>query len=338
VGLWKKDNVATAGSVLAAFIRISEHCRTASHSVRLLRLSSPQISKGQTAMRMVTLCAIYLSICCSAYSQSPKPLTHIEACGERFSKPVVRIDNPDGRGSGFIVSSDGFILTAAHVVIDPNTGRYYRTIMVTAPHAWTEFATPVMNVTEAATYDFALIKIDKNDLPTLELGSEEGVEVGSDLTLIGFPFSALDDKGEYINAKFCLAGLVAAYTSFGVGKSQVDAVYFQGPSVKGISGSPIISNKTGKVIGVVSTKLTGIGLGLQNVRQDRQREIDKEKAGGVEIRTTMGGIDPAKSVSQIINVLDDQLANGLGMGTGASDAAYALKKAKRDYDKNHPKK
>jgi hypothetical protein len=37
----------------------------------------------------------------------------------------------------------------------------------------------------------------------------------------------------------------------------------------------------------------------------------------------------------IIDTLDTQLANGLGSGTEAADAANALQQAKRDYERQH---
>lgn len=262
----------------------------------------------------------------------PQPLTHVEACS-RFSKSVVRIDTADGRGTGFIVSPDGFILTAAHVVVDKNTGQYYRAISVTLPHSWTELATPVLNITEATTHDFALLKINKTSLVALDLGDENTLDPGGELSIIGFPFSALDENGEQINVRFCLAGTVAATTSFGVGKAQINVIYFQGVSVKGISGSPIISRKTGQVVGVVNTKLTGIGPGLDRVRRNASA------GGDVQIIGTHGNvIQVGGSIADIISVLDAQLANGLGSGTGAADAAYALKKAKRDYQHQHSAK
>jgi hypothetical protein len=140
----------------------------------------------------------------------------------------------------------------------------------------------------------------------------------------------MDDKGEYINVKFCLTGNVAANTTIGIGKSQVNVVYFQGVSIKGISGSPIFSDKTGEVVGVVSQRLTGIGKELQHLGDD----IAHGKGTGISI----SGYEPGREALKIINVLDLQLANGLGMGTGASDASYALKKAKREYDRQHSKK
>ena len=218
-------------------------------------------------MRFCNLFVLVLA-CPALYGQNiPQPLTHVETCNE-LAKSAVRIDTAEGRGTGFIVSSDGFILTAAHVVIDINAGQYYRTISVTSPHSWTALATPVLNITEAAVHDFALLKIDRTGLPFLHLGDESTLNSGEDLSIVGFPFSALDESGEYINAKFCLRGTVAATTTFGSGKSQINVIYFQGVSVKGISGSPIISDKTGQVVGVVNTKLTGIGPELQKLRDD----------------------------------------------------------------------
>jgi S1-C subfamily serine protease len=273
-------------------------------------------------MRLCSLLVLFFA-CPAVFGQNiRKPLTHIDVC-KQFSQSVVRIDVANGRGTGFVVSPDGWILTAAHVVVDRNTGQYYRAISVTMPHKWEELGTPVLAITEAVAHDFALLKIDRTGLPFVELGDESAVEIGSDISIVGFPFSALDEKGEYLNVRFCLTGTAAANTSFSIGKSQVNVIYFQGVSVKGISGSPIISDKTGQVVGVVSTKLTGIGRELQQLTDD----IAQGKGRNIIIN----GYEPGTETLKIINVLDLQLANGLGMGVGAADAAYALKKAQRDY-------
>lgn len=108
------------------------------------------------------------------------------------------------------------------------------------------------------------------------------------------------------------------------------SIYFQGVSIKGISGAPIISLVTGKVIGIVSTRLTGIGTDLQKLSDDI---VAGRVGGGVSM-----GAFTAYDLKRVIDVLDLQLANGLGSGTGASDAAHALKQAKSDYEHSHPKK
>ena len=99
---------------------------------------------------------------------------------------------------------------------------------------------------------------------------------------------------------------------------KVEVIYFQGPSVKGISGSPIISRDTGKVIGIVTLKLTGITPALADLRE-------RGKHTGI----AFSGIgDPGLAFVQVIDVLDQQLANGLGAATGIDDPAHALNMAK----------
>ena len=67
-------------------------------------------------------------------------------------------------------------------------------------------------------------------------------------------------------------------------------------------------------------------------------ELHEQIAAGMGRNVKISGFEPGTETDKIINVLDNQLANGLGTGTGAADAAYALKKAKREYKHTHPKK
>ena len=147
------------------------------------------------------------------------------------------------------------------------------------------------------------------------------------------PLSAMFPENVPLNRipQFCLTGTIAAQTSFPLGKGiHLDTIYFQGVSIKGISGAPIISLDTGKVIGIVDTRMTGIGRALA--------DLHDEFVAGFAKNFSFSGYVPGVEEDKIINVLDSQLANGLGTGTGAADAAYALEKAKRDYKRHHPAK
>jgi len=56
---------------------------------------------------------------------TPIPLTQRQAC-ERFTDAVIRIEaGGRSRGTGFLVSSDGFILTAGHVITDEKSGQFF---------------------------------------------------------------------------------------------------------------------------------------------------------------------------------------------------------------------
>ncbi len=276
-------------------------------------------------MRLRVLAVLF--VCPAVYCQNhPQPLTQIEAC-RNFRTSIVQVDTDTMHGTGFIVAPDGWIITALHVVADQKTLTKRENISVsiighTHPIP-AEIVSPLDN--RARLRDFAVLKISKTSLPALDLGSEVNVEDGSPIAIIGLPLSAsfAVPPGSVV-PRFCLFGTVAAQYALPLGNLEfLHTIYFQGVSVKGISGAPIISLVTGKVIGIVSTKLTGIGPDLQALRDD----ISAGKGSGV----SLSGIDPNLTIGKILDMLDLQLANGLGSGTGASDAAYALKKAQKSY-------
>jgi len=162
----------------------------------------------------------------------------------------------------------------------------------------------------------------------VELGSEDDVPLGSAITIIGYPFSATGRFGEPIADKFCLSGTIASRTSNKDGNGTVELVYFQGPSIKEISGSPMIALDTGKVIGIANVKLTGLNKSLQQMRVDI--------AHGLGGNVSISGLEPGPAIDKILELLDSQLVNGLGSGTGAADAYYAVKKAQRNYQHTLP--
>lgn len=279
---------------------------------------------------------VLLILCPTIYCQNlPQPLTQVEAC-RNFKSSVVQVDTSTMHGTGFIVDPSGWIVTALHVVADPKTLVRRENISVSIfghpNHIPAEIISPLDNV--ARLRDFAILKIDKTMLPALGLGNEVDAEEGSPIAIIGLPLSATLGVSGNRMTPFCLAGTIAAKTSLTLGNLQfLKIIYFQGVSVKGISGAPIILLQTGKVIGIVSTKLTGIGPALDDVRKNTSA------GGDVQILGTQGNqFGIGYSVTAIINVLDDQLANGLGSGTGASDAAVALNTTKQTYDRQHSKK
>ncbi|HEY4931001.1 MAG TPA: serine protease [Terriglobales bacterium] len=284
---------------------------------------------------------ILIITCHGLYSQNiPQPLTQVEAC-RNFRASVVQIDTDTMHGTGFIVSPDGWIVTALHVVADQQTLVKYGNLSVSI-HGHkrgipAEVASQLDNHTRLR--DFAVLKIDGTDLPHLNLGSEVNLEDGSQIAIIGLPLSALFAVPVGSIPSFCLTGTVASQTAVPLGNLEfLHTIYFQGVSIKGISGAPIISLQSGKVVGVVSTRMTGIDSALQQIRTDFEADVIKMRAAGVEIHSRMNGIEPGPAVDRIVKVLDEQLANGLGTGTGASDIAVTLDQAKRDYERQHTTK
>jgi serine protease Do len=84
-----------------------------------------------------------------------------------------------GVGSGFIVSSDGYVLTNAHVVADASEV----TVTLTDRR---EFPAKVVGIDKAS--DVALIKIAATGLPTVRLGDPSKLRPGQWAIAIGSPF------------------------------------------------------------------------------------------------------------------------------------------------------
>ena len=83
-------------------------------------------------------------------------------------------------GSGIIVTADGYILTASHVVEGADE------IKVGISTNKTEYSAKIIG-TDPAT-DIAVLKIDAQDLPALTLGDSSQLEVGDAVLAIGNPF------------------------------------------------------------------------------------------------------------------------------------------------------
>ncbi|MCY7388322.1 MAG: S1C family serine protease, partial [Burkholderiales bacterium] len=84
-----------------------------------------------------------------------------------------------GKGSGFIISADGYVITNAHVVQRADEV----TVSLTDKR---EFKAKVIGTDERT--DVAVLKIDTTGLPKLNIGDSDKVRVGEWVLAIGSPF------------------------------------------------------------------------------------------------------------------------------------------------------
>jgi serine protease Do len=138
-----------------------------------------------------------------------------------------------GVGSGFIVSSDGLILTNAHVV----KGATLVTVKLTDRR---EFTAKVLG-SDPKT-DVAVIRIDAKNLPTVALGTAGSPSVGSWVLAIGSPFGFENSV---------TAGVVSATGRSLPGDSAVPFIQTDAAVNPGNSGGPLF-NIDGQVVGINS--------------------------------------------------------------------------------------
>jgi serine protease Do len=82
-----------------------------------------------------------------------------------------------GGGSGFVVSSEGLILTNKHVIADPRA----EYTIITADGT----SHPAVIITRDPIYDVAIMKIKAAGLPTVSLGDATKLELGQSVVAIG---------------------------------------------------------------------------------------------------------------------------------------------------------
>ncbi len=140
-------------------------------------------------------------------------------------------------GTGFIVTTDGYIVTNAHVVAGAST------VKVTLYNG-DSYDAKVIGSEE--DYDVAVIKIEGTDLPAVVLGKSADVNVGDSVLAIGNPLGELTFSMSQGIVSSCDRAINVDGTPFNM--IQVDASINPGNS-----GGPLM-NLYGEVVGIVSAK------------------------------------------------------------------------------------
>lgn len=151
-----------------------------------------------------------------------------------------------GTGSGFIISSDGLILTNAHVV----NGADEITVRLTDDR---EFRGKVLGLDTQT--DIAVVKINAKDLPYVRLGNSDNVKVGEWVAAIGSPFGLTNSV---------TAGIVSAKSRNLPDENLVPFIQTDVAINPGNSGGPLL-NQRGEVIGIVTVRVeeaAGIGFAI----------------------------------------------------------------------------
>ncbi|CAK0743904.1 putative periplasmic serine endoprotease DegP-like [Gammaproteobacteria bacterium] len=156
-------------------------------------------------------------------------------------RPAPRSDRPtQGLGSGFIISPDGYLLTAAHVVRDAD-----EIVVRDADHH--EWTAKVVGID--ALIDIALLKVAATDLPTARIGNSDTLKVGQWVLAIGQPFG-LDYTAT--------AGIVSALGRNLPNDTYVPFIQTDVAVNPGNSGGPLY-NLDGAVVGINSQIYTPSG-------------------------------------------------------------------------------
>jgi serine protease Do len=196
-----------------------------------------------------------------------------------------------GIGSGFIISSDGYILTNAHVVADAATV----TVKLTDRR---EFIAKVIGVDKRS--DVALIKISATGLQAVHFGDSDRLRPGQWVIAIGSPFGF---------ANSVTAGVVSATGRPLPDENYVPFIQTDAAVNPGNSGGPLF-NMDGQVIGINSQiySRTGGYMGMSFA-------IPIDLALNVKDQLLKNGKVARSRIGVAVQEVNQQLAQTFGLGT-----------------------
>lgn len=154
-----------------------------------------------------------------------------------------------GAGSGVIITTDGFIITNAHVITDDDTSSVADSITVRLTNGEEYPATVVGYDSEA---DIAIIKVEAEGLTAAQCGDSDNLAVGEELIIVGNPLGELG--GTVTN------GIVSATErEIDVNGVKMNLIQTNAAVNPGNSGGGMFNMK-GQLVGVVNAKSSGTGI------------------------------------------------------------------------------
>jgi serine protease Do len=194
-----------------------------------------------------------------------------------------------GEGSGFVIQSDGLILTNAHVV----EGATRVTVQLTDRR---EYTAKVIGVDK--TSDVAVIKIPATGLQTVNLGNSNTLQVGQWVLAIGAPFGFENSA---------TAGIVSAKGRTLPDSGYVPFIQTDVPINPGNSGGPLFDMQ-GQVIGINSQIYSRTG-GYMGVSFSIPINVAMQVAHQI---LTTGHVERGK-LGVVIQNVDQGLADSFGL-------------------------
>lgn len=210
--------------------------------------------------------------------------------------PAPRKSEPKSLGSGFIISSDGYILTNAHVVETADE-------ITVKLNDKREFVAEVIGTDQKT--DIALIKINATELPKVTQGNPENLRVGEWVIAIGSPFGFEHSV---------TAGIVSAKGRSLAQENYVPFIQTDVAINPGNSGGPLFNMK-GEVVGINSQIYSQTG-GFMGLSFAIPINVATEIAGQLKVS---GKVSRGR-----IGVMIQEVTKELAESFGLSDSKGAL--------------
>lgn len=246
-----------------------------------------------------------------------------------YIKPrIVKIvcSDIDSKGTGFLISEDGYIATNFHVVarlvkngqgVQPAYSSNIKISVNSLGDFNAEILSNKQNV-ETILHDYAILKINNDKkFPFFKLGGVSLVEEGEKIYFGGFPLT----QNNLTSHTGLVSSIREAQTNLGLQAQKV--IDIDATVVGGNSGGPLIikSNEDYIVVGIISQQVAFITEAFSQLEEFLSIQMTNPNAGGVFI----GGVNPNAALFETIKVIKSNLSTGIG-------TAIAIDYLKKEFD------
>lgn len=236
-----------------------------------------------------------------------------------------------GIGTGFVVSQDGLIMTNKHVV--SRTGEKY--IAIIRGNDGSEKKLDIVDVHLDPFNDLAIVKVDANDLKSVEMGDSDTLRVGQKAIAIG---NALG-RFENTVTTGIVSGLSRGVTPFdpttGIAERLDDLIQTDAAINPGNSGGPLV-NSAGQVIGINTAVASAENIGFAIKVNIAKQLIDDFKASGGKISRPFLGVrytHISRDVALLNEVPEGELIREVVAGSSADDAGIEVGDIVTEFDR-----
>ena len=152
-------------------------------------------------------------------------------------------------GTGFIITSDGYIMTNYHVIESAQKSEHKIQVLFKDKSS---FEAKIVGFDE--DNDVAVLKIDASDLSPVSIGNSDDIAVGDSVFAIGNPLGELDFSMTSGRVSALDRSITTERNSAPINMFQFDAAINSGNS-----GGPVY-NESGEVIGIATAKVGSSGV------------------------------------------------------------------------------
>ncbi|GAA1261709.1 hypothetical protein GCM10009634_01380 [Saccharothrix xinjiangensis] len=254
-----------------------------------------------------------------AQQTNSSPDGSIEQVAAKVLPTVVQVQVQGGAGSGFVLSSDGLVLTNNHVVESAANGGAIRVLLQDGR------SFDARMIGRDPTSDLAVVKAEGvTDLPVAELGNSGDLRIGQQVVAVGSPFDLNGTVTSGIVSS--LNRPVSAGSERGGQATVLNAIQTDAAINPGNSGGPLVDMR-GRVIGINSaiyspntsqSQAGSVGIGFAIPIDQARRTATELSETGKATQTVLGVqvTDAAEGGAQVSEVTSGSAAASAGIQDG----------------------